>query len=132
VNIGHPHERPPASLWFALLGAPTAWGLQLLIGWLIADFVCQSHGEITKVSNETLRVVDGAVSLVALAFALIALSIGVRAWRRSHDARLSSVHAFERPDFMAAVTLFVAASFTLGIVWGAFGPLLLRGCELIR
>jgi predicted Kef-type K+ transport protein len=132
VNTGHPHESPPASLWFALLGAPTAWGLQLLIGWLIADFACQSHGAITKLSNATLRLVIGAVSLVAMAFALGALAIGVRAWRRSHDARLSSVHAFERPDFMAAVALFVSASFTLGILWGAFGPLLLQGCELVR
>ena len=104
----------------------------MLIGWTITDFACQSHGAIAKLSNQTLRLADGAISLIALAFALVALSIGVRAWRRSQDTRLTSVHASERPDFMAAVTLFVAAAFTLGIVWSAFGPLFLRGCELIR
>src|SRR5689334_8974277 len=99
---------------------------------MITDFACQSHGALAELSNGTLRLIDGAISLVALAFALIALAIAVRAWRRSHDPHLSSVRASERPDFMAVVTLFVAAAFTLGIVWAGFGPMLLAGCERIR
>lgn len=133
MNVSSPSsDRPPASLWFALLGAPTAWGIQLLAGWLVVDFGCRSPGTATSLSANTLRLIDGAITVIALAVALVALALGIRAWRHSHESRLSAIHASERPDFLATVALFVAASFTLGIVLSMFGPALLSGCEVIR
>lgn len=123
--------RPSRRLWFALLGAPVAWGLQGLLGWLISEERClgaQQHAA----AAEGLRALDMAISAVALSIGIAALLSSIRIWRCYSDSELSSPKTMDRMVFMRAVAIFVSASFTLGILWMSFGSLWLPGCERMR
>jgi hypothetical protein len=132
INVDVP-PRPALSMWYAILGAPAAWAAQETTGWLLAEWVCRGTGAGGEQGHADLMRWTGlGVSVAALAIALGALAIGVRAWRTSADRRLSAIHGRARPDFLAATALLVSFVFTLAIVLAGLPLIMLPVCEAVR
>jgi hypothetical protein len=119
-------ERPapvgPLALWFAILGAPIAWAIQLALGDMFSELGCEAGG-------------FGGLSLVLLGISVLATAVGawalLVAWR-SHRTmmavELDDVPR-ERATFMALGGILVSSLFLLVIVMGGFAPhLFLRVC----
>src|SRR5947199_1276691 len=88
---------------FALIGAPVAWGVQLLGSWLIEGAACHDQHPALALGPAALRVAEIGLLVVTLAVAIAALLAGWRRWSRSRDPEIDRIHAGERPDFMAAL-----------------------------
>ena len=90
LGIGHPapHRQAARPLFFlfALLGAPAAWIIELLVGFAVTSFTCDMHQ-----SRAALSAVPGwvpplitVVNLLALLIAALSLVAGVVLIRRTH------------------------------------------------
>lgn len=122
---------PPARVWFAMLAAPAAWALQQWAIWFLDTHAC-SDARPWHFTQSSARWIEVGAHAVALALAVAALIAGVGAWRRSHDPGVAHVHAYSRPDYMAAIALFVAASFALAVFWALWPAFILTPCEPLR
>jgi hypothetical protein len=123
------HPAPSGRIWFAIIAAPAAWAVQQWAVWFLDSYAC---AQPPAWSPAAARGVAIAVSAIALLVALAALIAALRAWRRSRDPAITQIHARTRPDFMAAVALFVSASFALGVFWAGWPTLILQPCEPFR
>ena len=127
-------DAPPARLWFAVLGAPVAWGAQGLIGWIVALGACGHQGDASPpwLSPDGLRGVEILISAVALVIAASALVIGIGAWRQSGNRIGAPVHAPAPYDFLASIAVLGSMVFLLGIVWATLPIFMLSVCEAVR
>lgn len=125
--------RPPHRLWFAILGAPIAWGIQGLMSWIIAEEAClgaQRHAAF--LSQTALRWLEIGISSAALVVAIAAVTISTREWRSSPNREMSSAKTMDRSRFLEAVAVLVSFSFALGILWLGLGTFWLPVCERMR
>lgn len=126
---------PRARMWYGILGAPVAFGIQELLCWLISSGACPS-GAPADVGGVPLftdtRAILWGISAAALVVALGALWVGISAWRRSQDPSLLSIRARARPDYMAAAAMLVSAVFTIAILWQSAVVFVLPACERMR
>jgi hypothetical protein len=122
---------PVGRVWFAILAPPAAWAVQQWAIWFLDSYAC-TQSRVWSLSRGAAHAAEIFVSVIALLVALAALAVAIRAWRESQDPGVAQVHGRARPDFMAATALFVSASFTLGVFWAGWPPLILRACEPFR
>jgi hypothetical protein len=129
-------QTPPGwRIWFAILGAPFAWTMEETLGWLLASGSCPAGspagtgGTVTVLPARALILATAAVALV---ISLAALWISIDAWRRSRDPSILSIHAFERPDFLAAAALLISLLFTLGVLMMSAVIFVLPTCQIMR
>ncbi len=120
---------PPASpvspvLWYAVLGAPAAYAMQLGIGYWLSEAQCSPTGEEWGIPLGTWAIVVGAV---ALALALGAGATAFVLYRRSHDG--GEGLPASRIAFLAVVGMTVSALFTALIVMSAVGSFAFRVCN---
>jgi hypothetical protein len=108
---------PPASseprslgLWFAVLGAPAAWFVSLVVGYFAVHEVCRVHSPLAP------RI----ISLVALLVAVAAGIGGREIWVASHH---------ERTRFMAQIGVLGSAVFSLIILLQIAATILIPGCH---
>lgn len=87
---GQPHPSPHRarvgawSMWFAILGAPLAWTLQLLINSSVASMACFPHDvPLAQPAWPPLASAASAVEIVALLVCVAAGLTGWRNWRLS-------------------------------------------------
>jgi hypothetical protein len=130
-------QPPPsgARIWYGILGAPVAFGIQELLDWLISSGACPSGapadvGGIPLFTNT--RGILWGIAAAAFVIALGALWVGISAWRRSQDPSFLSIRARLRPDYMAAAAMLVSAVFTIAILWQAAIVFVLPTCERMR
>jgi hypothetical protein len=114
------------ALWFGILGAPTAWGIQILVGYNIDEIVCSpgsQSGELAGVGTETWIVV---LHIVLTVMAVAALLVSFACWRRTGVGDSSPA---QRARWMALAGLMVSAFFLLIILSGFAPTAFLKSCE---
>jgi hypothetical protein len=112
----------PLALWFAILGAPIAWAVQLALGDMFSELGCEAGG-------------FGGLSLVLLLISLAAAVVAAWAlfvaWRAHATLRSNAREdiPFERASFMAVAGILSSSLFLMVIVMGGFIPhLFLETC----
>lgn len=127
---------PPSwRIWYAILAAPIAFGLEESLGWLIANGSCPvgspagTGGTVLVGDARSVLIGVGAGALVA---SLIALWIGILEFRASADRSIASIHAHGRGDYLAAIALLVSFVFTLGVLLESVAMFVLPTCEIMR
>ncbi|MDQ6620075.1 MAG: hypothetical protein M3Z31_10330, partial [Pseudomonadota bacterium] len=80
----HRHRVGRWTTWFAIVGAPLAWNLQLLINSTLVSHACYPHDvPLATPLWPHLRIVCTSVEVVALAICIAAGIAGWRNWSRS-------------------------------------------------
>jgi hypothetical protein len=123
-SFDHRADIALSRLWFGILAAPTAWVAQGGLGWFFGNRIC------TTMSIESVRLVIGAISVLAIAAAAWGLSTAWHNWQRAGDQR--SFEAWDRVAFMSMAGVLVSASFLIGTVWAGLTPLMLGACGGMR
>jgi hypothetical protein len=113
-------------LWYAVLGAPTAWALEFWIGYWAAEARCGRPGDHVAVDTVTLTVVVG---VLAMGFAIGALLTSIVLWRRTSDTEVKGPPPRGRVRFLAAVGMTVAPLFIALIAMTSAGVLVLLPCN---
>jgi hypothetical protein len=124
--------RPPRRLRVALIAGPSAWGVQLLGGWLVEGAACHDRHPALALNAAGVRLLEIVLLVAALAVALAALRIGWTAWQQARVEPVSRLLASERPEFVAVATTFVSAACVLAVVWAGLAPIVLPMCESVR
>jgi hypothetical protein len=113
----------PSLLWYGLLAAPLAWGVQLALGYFLQDAGCPpaSSGDVWGID------VSGFSLAVVLACALIAVAGIAAAWSCLRSATVES-DPRGRGRFMAIAGLLGSVLFLLAIVLSAVAFVPLSSC----
>jgi len=122
-------------LVLALLGAPVAWTLHLLVGYVIVAFGCATAWGGTDAAIVALTV-------ACAAGAVAAGLLGLRLWRRAQEHRLSDEEPGDdepwdarlgergaRANFLAIAGVMLAILFTYAIVIEGLPPLFAPTCS---
>ncbi len=130
-------ERTPPGLriWYGIIGAPAAFSIEELLGWLLSSGTCprgspEGYGGFPVLTNG--REIMFAVAAAALLVSLGALLVGVAEWRRSRDTGITSIKGTLRPDFLAAAAMLVSFVFTLAVLWMSVPIFWLPQCQVVR
>lgn len=127
---------PPSPLiWYGILGAPVAWAVEEMLGWLLNSGSCPSGSPAGVGGTPTIlgaREILLGVAAAALLAALAALAIGIKEWSSSQDCGLSSIQSRARSDFLAAIAVLVSFVFTLAILLESAALFILPTCEIVR
>lgn len=95
------------SMWFAIVGAPVAWTLQLVINSILAGNACFPHDvPLAQPAWPSLLTTSSVVEVVAL---LIGVAAGVVAWRNRRRTRGAAGDG--RAAFMAKVGVMSSGLF---------------------
>jgi hypothetical protein len=106
-------------MWFALVGAPLAWSLQLLINFSLTSHACYPHGIPLAASDwHYVRVAAAGVEVLAASVCLAALVVASLNWRRTHAEKAGDAdHLVESGDgrtrFMAMCGVISSVLFLL-------------------
>jgi len=118
-------EKEPASLRFSFFAGPTAWALQLLIGYILATQACISGTKLW-------------IYLISAAAALVALTSAVLAYRSWHaysgkEGMLIDTEAdVSRPEFVAVSGALLSTVFLLLILMTGGAMIFLNPCPIIN
>jgi hypothetical protein len=137
---GQPHPSPDrarvslGSSWFALLAAPHAWALQLLVNSALTGYACYPHD--LPLDTPVWGGVPTAMALVELVAAVVCLAagwIGWRNWRRTrHEKPGAGQRLIEsgegRTRFMAMSAMMVSALFAVAVAFSWIHLIVLPGC----
>ena len=133
---------PPGRLWFGLLGAPAAWLVAELLGYLLAARSCEAgRNGINAYGVGDPSLVVGLLTLLMLAVATAATwtaggslrRLGLSSGAITADGRRSDRPAeWGRARFMALAGVLTGVLFGLGIVLIGLPPLLVRACSEAR
>jgi hypothetical protein len=122
------------SSWFALLAAPHAWSLQLLVNSALTGYACYPHdAPLDAPMWDGVRPILYLVEAAAVALCLAGGWIAWRNWRRTRDEKPGSgKRLVERGDgrtrFMAMAAMMISALFLVAIVFSSVHLFVLPGC----
>jgi hypothetical protein len=116
----------PASpvLWYAVLGAPAAWTLQMGVGYWLSEAKCSPAGGPWGISLATWGI---AVSGVAFAVGVGAAATAVSIYRTYDDFHAAPPEG--RIAFLAVVGMTVSTLFLILIAMSAAGILTFSECS---
>ncbi|HEX4339950.1 MAG TPA: hypothetical protein VH062_28780 [Polyangiaceae bacterium] len=114
-----------AHAWVFVLGAPLAWALQLVLGWLVSAAACCTRLSPPSLSATGARNAELGITAAALLVAITCTVTGARRRRGSIDTR----HGGELPDFLASISWLLGLIITLAILWAGVAALVLPVCE---
>ena len=133
AEIARSWRESPRRLKLALIAAPAAWAMQLILSWIVVSFSCAEGATATPIGESATRAVLVAFDVVALLICVSALAVGLAAWRgMSKDAGITAVHGREPADFLAAAALLVAAVFTMAALLQAVPTFSLPVCSTFQ
>ncbi len=124
-----PHPSPQRervggfAIWFAILAAPVAWSLQLLVNVPLAAHACYPHRLPLAVPIwSNLGSVTTIIELVAVAICLVAAGVAWRNWLLTHGEKPGGAHHLMeggdgRTRFMAMVGLLCSGLFLLAVLF---------------
>jgi heme/copper-type cytochrome/quinol oxidase subunit 2 len=120
--------RSPVSplLWFAVLGAPTAWGLQFAVGYWLSDAQCSATGGQWGIALDTWAIVVG---ILAFLTATASGATAVALFRRTAEAEEEDAPPSGRIHFLAVVGMAVTPLFLCLIAMTAAGTIVLFPCN---
>jgi hypothetical protein len=122
---------PPASpvspiMWFAVLGAPVAWGIEFAVGYWATQTQCSVPGQGWNVNVDLWgAVLMGVAFVVALAAGLTALGL----FRGTRQADVEGSPPDGRVHFLSIVGMTVTVLFILIIVMTGLGVVILPDCH---
>ncbi|HTD55459.1 MAG TPA: hypothetical protein VK670_08750 [Silvibacterium sp.] len=111
-------RRTDALLWLALLLAPVAMGINTIVGYTVAHWVCDVQHKRTSF----------VVSAVDLMLCITSLLIAFNQRRRFADAEYSTPCTGRR-RFMADVTMLFSGLGILLVVAGTLAVIILHPCD---
>jgi heme/copper-type cytochrome/quinol oxidase subunit 2 len=112
-------------LWYAVLGAPSAWALQFWVGYWVSQARCDRPGYRVPADLTTWTIVAG---IAALAVAFGALAISIALFRRTLETDVEGPPPDGRIKFLAIVGIAVAPLFIAIIAMTSTGVLVLMPC----
>ena len=113
-------------MWFAVLGAPFAWGVEFALGYWVTQTGCSVPGRGWDVNQD----VWGAVLMsVCLAVAAAAGLTSVAMFRGTRDSEDDDAPPGGRVHFLAAVGMTVTVLFVFIIIMTGLGILVLPNCH---
>jgi hypothetical protein len=124
MRIGVPHSPLSPQLWYSVLGAPGAWGLQFAVSYWVTEARCSVAGERWGIS------VDAWVIALTVAAVVIAVGAGLVAlalFRGTEDDEFEDAPPGGRTRFFAAIGLAVTPIFLAIIVLNGIGAVV-QGC----
>ena len=122
MNARIPTSPRSLLVWFAMVGAPVAWGTQFTVGYWVSQAHCSLAGQSWDISQDAWATVLMAAALAAALCALLAaawLLRGTRDVDKDDDPPAGRIH------FMALVGLAVAPLFIALIAMTGGGVLTL-------
>lgn len=119
ARVGH------GTTWFAILGAPLAWSLQLIINVSLAGYACYPH-DVPLATPVWPHLVSIAAGVEAVAVG-VCIAAGIASWlnwRRSRGEKLGGAHQVVesgdgRTRFMAMVGMMASALFLIATAFAA-------------
>jgi hypothetical protein len=122
---------PPASaaspiMWFAVVGAPFAWGVEFAVGYWMTQTGCSVPGREWSLDQNVLGVV---LTVVAFAVAIAAGLTAVAMFRGTRDVDDDDAPPAGRVRFLAAVGMTVTVLFVFIIVMTGLGIVILPDCR---
>ena len=115
--VGRPDAFPrranPVRLWFGILGAPTAWAIQLVVSDGLTELGCARTG------TTLLNVLTVALTFAAASVGVAAFLVSVVAWRSSRGGGDAHV---ERAAFMSEIGMVSSAIFLVLILVSGLLP----------
>ncbi len=121
----HRHRVSRWAVWFGLLGAPLAWGLQELVNVSLAGYACYPHDVPLAMPLWTnLKAVSLWVEAAAFIICIAALIVAVVSWRRTRDEKPGDAHQLlgsgdGRTRFMAMAGMMTSTLFLIGTALAA-------------
>jgi hypothetical protein len=113
-------------MWFAVLGAPFAWGVEFAVGYWATQTQCGVAGEGWSVHVDLWgAVLMGVAFVVALAAGLTSLGL----FRGTRQAETEGSPPDGRVHFLSIVGLTVTALFILIIVMTGIGVVIVPDCR---
>ena len=120
--------------WFAILGAPLAWTLQLLVNASLAGYACYPH-DVPLATPLWPHLVGIAAGVEAVAIG-ICIAAGIASWlnwRRSRGEKLGDAHHVVqsgdgRTRFMAMVGMLTSALFLIATAFAALNLTTVPAC----
>ncbi len=113
-------------MWFAVLGAPFAWGIEFAVGYWMTQTGCSVPGREWSLDQNVWGVVLMAAAFcVASAAGLTALAM----YRGTREADDDDAPPAGRVRFLAAVGMTVTALFVFIIVMTGLGIVILPDCR---
>lgn len=113
-------------LWLGLLAGPTIYAVYFIVGYLLAEAICQS--DLLRIEASSLPELLTGVTVLALLLALTATFLNYRNWRRKQERQEAEEGAVA---FMAFGGLLLGLLFTLLIVVTGLAVFLLVPCQWI-
>jgi hypothetical protein len=116
-------------MWFGLLGAPTAWTLQLVAGYGLTEAACNAAGTQWSTPVDAWTIV---VTCAGAAVAVLAEAAAILAFRRTRN--VEGVGGSEEPPpkgrihFLAVVGMTISPLFLAIIVMSGLGSFVLDNC----
>lgn len=117
------HDVSLLSLVFALLGAPVAWSLQLLVNYALASHACYPHETPLATPLWTsLWPILLSVSVLAIAIGTVTAVIAWRNWQKVQHEHIGEEHHLlevgeGRTRFLAMCGLLTSGMFLLALVF---------------
>ena len=130
----HRHRVIGSALWFGLLGAPVAWGLQELINVSLAGHACYPHDMPLAIPLfEHLKGISVGVEAVAFLVCAVAGVVAYSAWRKTRNEKPGNAHQLlgsgdGRTRFMAIAGLMTSGLFAIGTALAAFNLATISPC----
>jgi hypothetical protein len=113
-------------LWFAVVGAPLAWGVTLVLGDLISELGCSSGVRGHRLFGLSLQAADVIQSVVAAGIVVLATFLAMGAWRRLRRAPDGT--SWGRAHTMALWGMASSLIYFVLIVYGLITHLFLDSC----
>ena len=113
-----------ATLWFGLLGAPTAWTVQHVTGFGLAQAACSEAGRTWHLPFDALTLAVGAVAFAVGVAAEVAAVVIWRATRGAGEEPPGS-----RVHFLSVIAATVNPLFLCIIAMSTIGAVSLATCQ---
>jgi heme/copper-type cytochrome/quinol oxidase subunit 2 len=113
-------------MWFAVLGAPAAWGVEFAVGYWVTQTGCSVPGRGWNVDQDIWGLV---LMIVCFAVAVAAGLTAIAMFRGTRDHEEDDAPPAGRMHFLAAVGMTVTVLFIFIIVMTGLGILILPNCH---
>ena len=118
MKVRVPHSPASPLLWYAVLGAPIAWGLQFAISYWVTEAKCSVAGGRWGISVDAWVIV---LTVLAAALAMGGWLVALGLFQATGDDELDSAPPGGRTRFLAALGLAIAPIFLAIILLNGIG-----------
>lgn len=128
------HRLSPVRLWYGFSAAAAAWALEGAIGVIVSAQFCPAdlpHWGL--VSQGSVRLALGIITIILLAIAVSAGVISLRNWRTlAGQCEFAHAEGISREGFMSIAGIFISTVFAIAIIWSGIPIIMLSECMRAR